>query len=1237
MSLLNALFCTVSYALTPLASGNADARPPEPAVVATTPAPADSPFTESLKRAEGAFAQGDATAAGVYIRQALERDPRSRAAWALRARMAETAGDVDERIWCLHHHYRLALAQKASKTELELLRKELVAIDPLAKGLLDLGRTTIDKLRVLAADLEKDKRPHSAIRVWKQVLALDPERGDAQDAIQRIASVPDPSLAGEAKPKDLLAGISEEWIRDFDKKHFDWDHAAEFEKPNYVTKTSAGYAVMIRAAEAMEQMNAFYRRFFRYGAEGDNRTPSRIQLRLFKNRDEYLKKGSSPVEWSAGQFTGDAVETYADQGGFEGLMGVLFHEAAHQFVSLATTAEGWLNEGLASFFEGTRVLNNGTVIFNLPANHRLFPLVERMKNGWMSDHEDGIDPQKPETTPSKAPTFAIVLGNEYAWGPPWYAPTWGVVYFLYNYQDLEDGRFLYRNGFLTFIDKSAGRMGDGASQNFEEVVLAHPEPPTPGVEIPASKRVPQPQTVAELDEVWKTWMIEIADEQSGRRTVARPYRKWAGYALLRKDLATAEEHFEKGVQATPDDPELLMDFAKFLADQRANTDRASQLMNQAVRAIERQPKPDEKLLAQAEKLLDKLDPKRKSLGKILDEVTAESRAIAGSYLSSSLHLMAMETSWRLGMELKQPALLDIYADALRRSKRSIALWQLAYNESDLDGWSAAGSDSYQADKRVLRSDWKDDKGDEYAFRFLSLDKVTSGDFSLEAELLAQPGQVSFAGLVFGKKSDTTFHALIYFPSKTPQSSAYLDLASFYGATSKTWRHVGIAAPKDDDAHATGETWHKLRLDVTGTDIDMWVDGKLLPHHAFPSLDVVRGRFGLITGPGRAGFRNVRYLARPLGDPAGPIERTIKLESLPPEESAAADSYLERVPPFPKVQRWVQGSRATWNEKGYAPQLFVLWSIDQNTAIPIDGWLRGLHAKYAPLGLEIVSVASFLDEKALPAYLNEHKFPGAVGLDQQGTSAFGEIFELYSVQQHALPRLVLLDIDQKVVWEGDPGFKRGGPKAGEGSYLDAPLDELIAKRELRTLRAWIDTWDQTARPALHDGDLATALPVLQAAAKFDRKLAPPIADAQRALEQVDALLANPDALLELLPSAEAEACLPALVQWAEIATKPFAKGVLVRLKPLENAKSAQAWKKLVAATEAWKTRLSSPKAEERGAQLVQELESMPGCLPRELAAEARALQAQQDWPGMAALFDTLAARPARWFAREHFRW
>ena len=73
-----------------------------------------------------------------------------------------------------------------------------------------------------------------------------------------------------------------------------------------------------------------------------------------------------------------------------------------------------------------------------------------------------------------------MLENKYQWGPPWYAPTWGVVFFLYNYQDPVDGRYVYRKAFGEFIDKSGGRVGEGAVKNFEEVVLALCE--TAGVE-----------------------------------------------------------------------------------------------------------------------------------------------------------------------------------------------------------------------------------------------------------------------------------------------------------------------------------------------------------------------------------------------------------------------------------------------------------------------------------------------------------------------------------------------------------------------------------------------------------------------------------------------------------------------------------------------------------------------------------------------------------------------------------
>ena len=95
-----------------------------------------------------------------------------------------------------------------------------------------------------------------------------------------------------------------------------------------------------------------------------------------------------------------------------------------------------------------------------------------MEKGWMEHAQDGYDPNDSSSSPEKAPTWSIVLENSYSWGPPWYAPTWGVVYFCYNFQDPVDGRFVYRDAFMEFVDKSGGKVGKTAIKTFEEVVLA---------------------------------------------------------------------------------------------------------------------------------------------------------------------------------------------------------------------------------------------------------------------------------------------------------------------------------------------------------------------------------------------------------------------------------------------------------------------------------------------------------------------------------------------------------------------------------------------------------------------------------------------------------------------------------------------------------------------------------------------------------------------------------------------
>jgi len=1199
-----------------------------------------SAFELALTSAERSLDIGELDKARALVQRALERDAKAPRAWAVRARWAEAAGERDELVYALHKQLRLLEAQQAPKAELQACRERLLAADPLGKDLLGLRQRFVEKLRAVAQAYEKDRRPHSAIRVHKEILALDPEQAPSQEAIERIAAAPDPSLAADAKPVDLLAGVSEEWIRGFDEEHREWEARAKLERQNYVTHTNAGYEVLVRSAEAMEQMNAFYRQFFDYKTDGES--VGRIDLVIFRTREEYLELGSGPpVEWSGGQFTGGSVETYVE-GGFETMIGTLFHEAAHQFVSLSTNASGWLNEGLASFFEGCRILPNGTVLMNMPANHRLFPLVERMQQGWMTDENDGIDPAKPaDSNPAKAPTFRIVLEDKYAWGPPWYAPTWGVVYFLYNYQDPVDGRYVYRKAFREFVDKSGGRVGAGAVENFEEVVLANPQSPIAGIERPQGLApLALPATIGALDATWKDFMVRLRDEQSGVLVPERPYLRWALAAIQNQDLDVAQEHFEKGLVATPRDVQLLIEFAEFLAGQR-NTDRATKLALAAVRELESREEVDLAAVREIERKLERWDPKRASLERVHRELWDEARRLVLGYRQAQLPLMVMDIAWRMEVELGVPGLFEYYAEAQRQSGKSLAIWSLAYNEHDLEGWDPGQDDVYQAEGPFLTGHYGEYKADDFSYRMLGLDEVTAGDFSMQVEVQAERGEVGFCGIVFGRKDQSNFHTLIFFPPKPDErteagvaSSGFVDLASFYGGTPKVWRHNPVAVALEAGRSTSG-TWHELRIDIAGKVVDAWVDGQYLATQEFPSADVLRGSFGLILGPGRARFREVRFLARHPRDPAAALERERRLETVQTAGGGSVGgSWLGQPAPFPQVSRWVQEPRESWTEKGPVPQLLVLWSIQQNEIVPIDSWLCDLELRHEEVGLQIVAVTSPNDDQAIEAYLAEHPFPGPVAVDRREGLGIGDTNELYSTLKFNLPRLVLLDLDGKVAWEGDPGFAAAEPwKRGDASYLDTPLAELIERRKVRELRPWVAAWTSRGLPALFEGDLSTALPLLQQARGFERGLLVEIGEAQRRLEALEGALSDLERSAAALASEGRQPALEVLLEWADLA------GIEVERKAravaLRAAKSgeAEAWQRTLAQVQSRRERI----ARDPGvvAELVASLGALSGPFPAELAQ--RLAGAGGAGAEIEAILASAEGMPRRWLARNYFNW
>ncbi|MEW6742710.1 MAG: family 16 glycoside hydrolase [Planctomycetota bacterium] len=967
----------------------------------------------------------------------------------------------------------------------------------------------------------------------------------------------------------------------------------------------------------------------------------RIHLNIFRNRDEYLREGMGPpVEWSAGHFTGSAVETYIGEGGFEGMVQTLFHEAAHQFVGLATNAVGWLNEGLASFFEGCRLLPNGTVLMNMPANHRLFPLAERMERGWMAQSREGIDPANPDTTPDKAPTFRIIIENDYEWAPPWYAPTWGVVYFLYNYQDPLDGRFIYRDAFREFIDKSGGRMGEGAVENFEQVVLANPQRPTKGVDV-TSTTVKLPRTMAELDAVWKDWILALRDEQAGRVEAPRPYLDWARHALTRGDLDDALEHFEKGIAESPRDVELLVEFARFLSSKRKNDDRAAKLVRQALRVLESESKVDAKRIDELDKLLAKFDPKHRSLLRLHEELRATACNLCQRYLTADLALMAMDVSWYLGTELGLTDVFRYFEEAVRRSGKSLWTWQLAYNEHDLRGWLASELDVFVPDGPTLRSRFGAYEEKKFDYRFLIMDKVTSGDFSFEAEVLARQDANAFCGLVFGKKHQDTFHCLIFFPGRTGEGdegerarSGYVDLTTFYGLESfKTWRHNPVTSTQD---------WHKLRVDLVARTADVWFDDELVVSHEFPSLDVMRGSFGLITGPGEACFRNVHYVARPPLDRGAQIEREVRLErtkSAPGNTpTAARESYLGEVAPWLAAAQWVREPRTSWQEAGPVPTLLLFWSIAQNELIPLHGWLEDLAARTRDIDLQFVSIAAPDDASSIESYLQAHPFPGSVGVDVRKHRGYGELFETYSIQRFNTPRLLLLDIDQRVVWEGDPGITFNEPwQPGMETYLDVPLDELVAKRSLRELCKWRHAWQEVGRTALKEGDLAKVAALLKKAASFDKTLVPEAREACDALESLENTLGSLEVVARTLERSEREPAMKTLIDWAKLLEKEIDAKTRKTLQQLLRHPRTKAWDET--ATQAGLTlkRLHPGKERDELEKLLKKLDAQEDPFSAALRTQLTAALEANDLGQARRLLEGVDLQPGSWLARELFRW
>ncbi|MCR9246396.1 MAG: hypothetical protein NXI31_15290 [bacterium] len=983
-----------------------------------------------LTEARGKLAAGDTAGARAAADRALERDPKSLPALELLAQIAQVQGDLDTAVHSLHRWLEVHDTRSRKRTpERKAVHDRLAPIDTEARTWETLQDKYVRGLLGLGKLYRKKKDLLGALDIYGHVLSVAPGLPEAQTAIHEIRTTGGKEVAVEDvyAGTDPTGGLSEDELREMDEKHSEWENAYTADGENYRYRTNAGFLVLETSRIAMEQMNRFYRRFFRFMEDG-GKTP-KIEIRIFKSRDEYLKLGKGPpAEWSGGHFIGSAVETYAGgvsgKEGVRSMYGTLFHEAAHQFVSLTgPMVPGWLNEAYASFFEGCVILSNGTVKWNRVPPHRLFPLAKRMEHGWMQDVSEAASSGGQFGSPQGAPSLRMIVMNEYQWGPPWYAPTWGLVYFLFNYR-AEDGRTVYRDSLHKYYKSfRAGRANDPVGK-FEEIVLG-------GAELSPVK------TIDELNTIWKEWILRLRDRETGKIEVGDELVKWAAAAIQRKDLDLAIEFLEEARERSPGDFEVLWQLAGVLEKKRRKSE-ASARLREFRRALEAKGKTDDPRFAEAQKKISRLDPLVKRYRKMKQDVATKGLELAKSYESRELPTMALEIARRMTASFSVPEAMAYYAELATRTGKSLARWRVAYDERSLDGWSG-GDGAYQAYGKLLRAAVKK-AGERMVTRELTADVTFDGDFSLSAEMQVpevptsgdQPGgfKGELVGLCFGRKGDQSYHAVLLHPK------GFLDISTNRG---------GQWTVHDHRSMPVGSNWHELRIDLTDNQLDVYFDGLYVRSLDFPDASVVRGAFGLICGPGEASFRNVRLLARDPFDPAARIEREIAMQKVLTDPSKRQPgTFSGFVPPELGELQW-QTDPVTLGQLRGRPTMIAFWSPRVDQIIPCTNWLRHAIERGKEQRLAVIVLCEpGTKPEALKAYLRDNPLPAShIAIDE-----YGETYAEYYLKAgfFGMPRMLLLDRKGIVVFEGDPGLSKG--KAWEPAhgptYVDGPLDKLLGK-------------------------------------------------------------------------------------------------------------------------------------------------------------------------------------------------
>lgn len=418
-------------------------------------------------------------------REALEDDDPETAAGLLFDWLAYQEGEPDVRVVLgealaeldrddeAAHQLELALERgtlddRVARKALKLLRK----LDPLARERTRLEEDVVETLAEIAADLEDGGHDERALELAERVRPYAVDDRVVRDLDTLIAA---------------LRARREEVRLDGDADRGDEDVLPlfEYESERYRIEAHLEPDVVERLGATMDQVFAFYVQVYMDDDEGrvDGR---KATITIHPDRATMLGEWTDPDRspggwWSPGEWRVVCYDTRSDGATLDGMLETLFHEASHQFMTMVVSGGGsapsWLNEGTASFFEGTRAMADGRVLWPDVAGGRLFSLRSML-------------------TSDDAPTLQEVVSYDEAGSYPGdhYAFGWGLIYYLQEYEDPASLAKVWRPTYSEIVAR-ASRGARSSRALFDEHVLAEDNPG--GFE-----------SMAAFEADWRRWILE---------------------------------------------------------------------------------------------------------------------------------------------------------------------------------------------------------------------------------------------------------------------------------------------------------------------------------------------------------------------------------------------------------------------------------------------------------------------------------------------------------------------------------------------------------------------------------------------------------------------------------------------------------------------------------------------------------------------------------------------------------